>query len=215
MPTLAGFTQFVQNVMGVGIGYLPPTSPSLVAAYNVALQIVNPAIQQVSCEMYDLAVYNLGGDNLINYATDASISNATLSWAGGVVTVTTNGAHGFTSGDGIAVSQAVPVGYNGAFQITVTGAGTYTYPLAANPGAYTLAGISTQTYFSALRALWKITAFVPGVIAGSEDVSTAETLLNPEFMKGLTMGNLQNLKTPFGRSYMAIAQDYGQLWGIS
>jgi hypothetical protein len=30
------------------------------------------------------------------------------------------------------------------------------------------------------------------------------------------MGNLQNLKTPYGRAYLAFAQDYGpSVWGIS
>ena len=54
-----------------------------------------------------------------------------------------------------------------------------------------------------------------GVISASNDESTGESVLNPEFMKTLTLGNLQNLKTPWGRQYLAFAMDFGETWGIS
>ena len=34
-------------------------------------------------------------------------------------------------------------------------------------------------------------------------------------MKDFTLANLQNLKTPYGRQYLAWAQAYGPLWGLS
>ncbi|MES2048859.1 MAG: hypothetical protein V4447_10690 [Pseudomonadota bacterium] len=72
-----------------------------------------------------------------------------------------------------------------------------------------------QTYFSDLRKAWNLTGFVPGVITSSADVSTSESLLNPDFMKNFSMSELQNLKTPYGRQYLAFAQMLGEAWGIS
>jgi len=52
-------------------------------------------------------------------------------------------------------------------------------------------------------------------VGASEDEATSQTLLTPEAMKGLTLADLQNLKTPWGRQYLAFAQSYGTLWGIT
>lgn len=75
-----------------------------------------------------------------------------------------------------------------------------------------------QTFFADIRgkAGFNITAFVPGVVSAASDVSTGDSLLNPDFMKNLTLGDLQDLKTPYGRAYLAIAQDYGPApWGLT
>ena len=65
-----------------------------------------------------------------------------LAWSGSVVTVTTAAAHGIPSGATVEVTiaGAVPTGYNGTFAATYTGASTFTYPLAVNPGAETTPG---------------------------------------------------------------------------
>lgn len=59
-----------------------------------------------------------------------------------VVTATTTSPHGWNVADIISVTIAgvTPSGYNGTFQATVTGASTFTYPLAASPGAVTIEG---------------------------------------------------------------------------
>lgn len=73
-----------------------------------------------------------------------------------------------------------------------------------------------RTYFRDLRDKLKISAFTPGVIASTSDSTTAESLLNPEFIKHFTMQNLQSLKDPYGRKYLGIAQSYGpNIWGVS
>jgi hypothetical protein len=50
-------------------------------------------------------------------------------------TVTTTAAHGLTTGNSVTVVGATPTAYNGTFTITVTGANTFTYTMASNPGA--------------------------------------------------------------------------------
>ncbi len=72
-----------------------------------------------------------------------------------------------------------------------------------------------RTFFHDLRQTFGINTFVPGVIASSGNAPTSQSTLNPEFMKTLTMGDLQNLKTPYGREYLNFAMQIGSLWGVS
>jgi hypothetical protein len=130
--------------MQIPVAALPVNSPNPGYAYNVAESLVNPALNLVPI-IYTLAVYNLAGDNLINYCPD-------------------------------------------------------------QPG---------QTFFTAARASYGCNSFVPGVIGASADEGTSESIITPDFMKTLLMANLQQLKTPYGRQYMAFAQSAGTLWGIT
>jgi len=89
--------------------------------------------------------------HLLTSATDLAdiaalpIVNESLVWASNEVTVTTATPHGFNDGDTIKVTiaGAVPAGYNGTFDATVTGTDTLTYPLNTNPGAETAPGTTT------------------------------------------------------------------------
>jgi hypothetical protein len=65
-----------------------------------------------------------------------------ITWAGSVATVTTQLPHGYTISDTIelTIAGATPTGYNGTFLATITGASTFTYPLASNPGSSSSSG---------------------------------------------------------------------------
>jgi hypothetical protein len=144
-PSLAGFTTFVQSSMGIPVAALPSTSPDIAFNYNLALEIVNMNMAAASSTVYTLAVYNLAGDYLINFASDQL----------------------------------------------------------------------GQSFFTDIRASFGINSFVPGVISESHDATTGQALLNPDFMRELSMSNLQNLKTPYGRQYLAFAQMMGPtVWGL-
>lgn len=145
IPNLADFTTFLSSVAGISTVFLPASSPDIANAYAVAIAIVNTDLANLPGNLYALAVYNLGADNVINYAMDQP----------------------------------------------------------------------NQTYFFDLRKSYGINLFVPGVTASSGDSSTSQSRVTPEFMKNLTMGDLQNLKTPFGRAYLNFAQQAGTLWGVS
>lgn len=145
VPTLTGFIAWVRTAMGISTGVLPDDSIWFVYAFNVSVAIVSTDLCAVNPLIYQLAVYNLGGDNLINYAQDTPPS----------------------------------------------------------------------MYFMDARASMKIASFTPGVVSAASDEATSDSLLNPEFMQMLTMANLQNLKTPWGRAYMGFAQSLGTLWGLS
>lgn len=85
----------------------------------------------------------------------ASLAITSLAWSGSVVTVTTTTPHGWTNADAIpiVIAGAAPVGYNGSFTGTVTGANTVTYPLVANPGMETTPGTITLGAVSELLAM--------------------------------------------------------------
>ena len=150
-PTLEGFQAFITDVMGIDPLYLPENSPATEWAYANALMIVNPTLALVGVRspimttLYVEAVYNLGGDNLINYAPD-------------------------------------------------------------QPG---------RTYFADLRRSMNITSFAAGVVQSASDSTTSDTLSVPPALTNLTIAQLQNLKTPWGRRYLAIAQTYGTMWGVA
>ena len=56
--------------MGIPPGALPDNSVWLTYAYDAAYATVNTQLSTVPGPFYMLAVYNLGGDNLVNWAQD-------------------------------------------------------------------------------------------------------------------------------------------------
>jgi hypothetical protein len=139
------FIYFIQHEMGVPVEALPVDSPDIRVAFALALDTVNPFIHQVSPNYYNLAVYNWGGDWLINWAADQMCS----------------------------------------------------------------------TFFADLRKKWNVTGFVAGVVASTSDDTTSMSLEVPASLGQLTLSDLQQLKTPYGRTYLSIAQKFGDIWGVS
>ena len=73
-----------------------------------------------------------------------------------------------------------------------------------------------QTFFADFRKELGVNAISTGVVTESHDEATGSSFQVPDQFKELTLGDLQTLKTPYGRAYMAFAQKYGQtLWGRS
>lgn len=72
-----------------------------------------------------------------------------------------------------------------------------------------------STYWADLRKQYSIFAFVAGVIQSAGDEGTNESMTVPDWAKELTLANLRQLKDPFGREYLAIAQSTGPLWGLT
>lgn len=72
-----------------------------------------------------------------------------------------------------------------------------------------------RTYFKDMRKDLGINTFRAGVVASSGGTGNSQSTLNPEFMKNLTMGDLQNMKTSYGRDYLDAIQTIGPLWGLT
>lgn len=208
-PNLADFITFCQT-QGVEVGFLPVTSDYYQWALTYAENIVVD-VPQIPDIQYVIAVYNLGFHWLIGHAPDVTAANTSLVWASGVVTVTTTAALGLTIGETfpVSITGAVPIAYNGSYTGTVTGASTFTYPLATDPGAETTAGNYTLSFFADLRKQYKLLSFVPGVTSSSSDQGTSQSWEISEFFKNATLSTLDLLKTPWGRAYLEYAQAYG------
>lgn len=54
-----------------------------------------------------------------------------------------------------------------------------------------------------------------GVVTSTSDDGTSVTLATPDALRNLTLGDLDFIKTPWGRTYLAYAQDFGGIWGLS
>jgi hypothetical protein len=138
--------------MGINTAVLPSNSDAIATAFQVAMELANVLVNQVSPIIYTLMVYNLGGSNIINFAPDV----------------------------------APPVVY-----------------------------LDGLTYFAYWRKFYGITSFVGGTISTTSDEGTSESLNVPENLTRLTLADLQYLKDPWGRQYLAFAEKYGQIWSLS
>lgn len=62
-----------------------------------------------------------------------------MTWSGGVVTVTVAG-HGYVTGNSVTIAGVTPTGYNGTYTVTKVDADNFTFALASNPGSVTVQG---------------------------------------------------------------------------
>lgn len=69
----------------------------------------------------------------IQSPTPVAVSVSSLTSAGGTATATTAAPHGYATGDFVTIAGADQAAYNGEVQVTVTGASTFTYPVAGGP----------------------------------------------------------------------------------
>lgn len=64
-------------------------------------------------------------------------------------------------------------------------------------------------FFAYVRKKWNLLDPVFGIVQSSGDEGTSNSLVVPEAMKNLTLADLQYLKDPYGRQYLAFAQKFG------
>lgn len=232
-PDVANYMVFLRSSAGISPAYLPDGAPIIQHSLDQGLNFTNESLGIVgsrpgSWSVYELAVYNLAAHLLIEYASDASYAISAISWSAGRVTATTSAPHLIQPGDRLVLAGVSPLGYSGSVQSGVRQAYIiadavpdsthFSYPLAANPGAATLlpGAAATEQFFTMARRGYKINSFAPGIVSSANDLSTGVGLVVPDFMRNLTLQNLQLVKTPFGRAYLEIAQQYGPTaWGLA
>lgn len=72
------------------------------------------------------------------------------------------------------------------------------------------------SYFAKLRKKLNIAGFVSGVVQSSGDEGTNVSLVVQDAAKSFTLMNLQQLKDPYGRTYLGLAQSWGPtVWGLT
>lgn len=69
-PTLAGFVQWGQTVMGIPSTAMSPTDPGWAFAFQVATDSIPTSYFTNLPDIYTLAVYNWGGSLLIQFQQD-------------------------------------------------------------------------------------------------------------------------------------------------
>ena len=95
--------------------------------------------------------------NIASTSTAQTISSIT--YVTTTATLTTAIAHGLLTGNKVTIAGASPAAYNGTYTITVTGATTFTYTMASNPGAnattvgsytvlYAITGVNSNKFIS-------------------------------------------------------------------
>ena len=145
---LTGFSVFDQGYSGINS---PQSEVPLVGSYGQTMfyRFGSGARIAVACDTA-LAAYAQGNvitkpvswdflnQKLISGVAAFSANTITAgSWAAGVVTLTTNTAHGVAVGSVIVISGISPTGYNGTYVATTgTTGSTLKYALASDPGAY-------------------------------------------------------------------------------
>jgi len=70
-------------------------------------------------------------------------------------------------------------------------------------------------FWQYLRKQNNMLGFVTGTVSASGDEGSNVSLVVPEQAGNLTIGQLQLTTSPWGRTYLGYAQDYGRLWGMS
>jgi len=101
---------------------------------------------------------NVNGNNFVAIVIDEktfslNVKISTITWSGGTVTVTTASPHGLPTGTTSGtIYGCTPSAYNGSYTFTRTGASTFTYPLASNPGTATVLGYTP--FDSASQGAW-------------------------------------------------------------
>jgi len=137
-------TRIVSVLVSQQIAPTPETLQQTGALVSQGGTILSPGASALLTQLSDLTPLLRG-----------ALALSGLVWSGGTVTASTSAPHGFTVGDTVelTIAGAAPSGYNGTYQCLITGASTFTYPLAANPGSETTPGTYTPEDVAELLAM--------------------------------------------------------------
>ena len=113
-------------------------NPSQVRAYIGSTQTVSAG----STETVEFGTKDFDSNDEFNAVAGGQIESITRS--GTTATLTTVAAHGLATSDSVTIRNAFPSEYNGTYSITSTGADTFTYTMASDPGA---SASTLGTYF--------------------------------------------------------------------
>lgn len=133
-----GFARHSTDGLYESVAVIPNTAGTSEQLWTVAVRTINGS----TVRYIERSEEGLQTDCCLTGAVAESVVTS-ATWAAGVASVA-QAAHGYSSGDTIRFSDFVPVAWNGERVITVTGAGTYTFALAANPGATTTVGTAAK-----------------------------------------------------------------------
>lgn len=158
---------------------------------------------QVNAHNYIATVINANSFSL-------NVPISAISWSGGTVTVTTQSNHGLPVGTSSGhIYGCSPIGYNGAYTFTRTGATTFTYPLASDPGTISVKGFTelNSTAFGAYTGSGVVTPNLRNVSVTITDFPDTYTInfVNP-LVQSVNVALTWNTDAPNYVSPTAVSQ---------
>ena len=214
-PNLADYASFLASVVGIppaappappgAAGVFPSATGSVSSGTTTSLTDGNQSWasgQWNGCTVYDST---LNESAVITATSQNEVTFAALTQAP-------------TAGDAYIIVQPIAAVSLAIALRTVNqalnaiDAATYTlavYNLAADRLINFAPDQPSQTFFRDLRAKFRLDQVSVGAVGNASDQGTSAAVLNPDWMKKMTLRDLQTLKTPYGRDYMAMVMDYG------
>jgi hypothetical protein len=187
-PSYDAYVTYLRQIVGIGTGDLPDNSPFIEMAYEYAITIVNMYLNVVDTPGVPVVLQPMTPPQS-DYVYDPNEPH--------------NQGGPFPSYYAYAVYSLAT-----HFQVS------YTPDYPGDPTA--VPPVPPSKYFSSLRTSMGLANFVPGMIESSYDQNTGQSFVVPDFVKSMTMADLGNLQTPWGRQYMGLAQAYGPtIWGLT
>lgn len=223
-PNLPDYLTFLgtSGVVGIPAVNLPPVFTGIGAVDGTTNELAITSIDGTGVVQIGAYLYDAGG-----FIPPFTTVTSQISGSAGGIGIYTMSA----TSTGAAIGEAVGSYDNTVVMTFLIARDTVNAVLnCGSPMIYTLAvynlaadrlinfalDIPDQTFFTDLRCKLRIEDRTPGVTSSTSDQGTAASFLNPLFMETLTMQDLQTLKTPYGRQYMAFAQMYGRnIWGLT
>jgi hypothetical protein len=90
------------------------------------------------------------------------------------------------------------------------------YYLAADTLLNITPDVPGFTYFARQRRKFNLNGFTSGVVQSSGNEASNVSMVVQDAAKAFTLANVQQLKTPYGRQYLQLAQGFGpSTWGIT
>lgn len=74
---------------------------------------------------------------------------------------------------------------------------------------------NAPTFWADLRKTLGVGSFAYGLIQSTSDQGTSSSLAIPQQVQDMTLANMMQAQTPWGRAYLAIVGQWGTIWGIS
>lgn len=71
------------------------------------------------------------------------------------------------------------------------------------------------TFFKDSRKVYDLLLPTSGLVQSTSDEGTSTTFAVPDALAQLTLHDLDFMKTPWGRRYLAFLQAFGGIWGLS
>src|SRR6185437_2473114 len=242
VPNLADYRSFVYGMSSKAASVYPTAAGTVSAGTISSLtdQAANwKANAWIGCVMFDVT-QSFGGIVISNTSTVVSFE---VYGPGSVQLIDSSGAFVMDSGGnqitGVGNAQGLAPAPGDRYLIvqaslseslaiaiaTVNETLSCVAPLLYTKAVYNLAldrlinfgvDVEGQTWLQDLRTDFGVLSIESGVVAAASDQGTSGSMLVPDQFRTFTLDDLQLMKTPFGRQYLSIAQNYGStLFGVS